>query len=123
MAEKSSRSIRTSFIRAASSRGDMPKCWRSASVSARVSLQRKVADLTPVDCPEVVLPVGIVVFGVGFEGAHLRQQRATLLDRHGFYARGDHHCAADEAAAEIVVEFADTFDCGHDGTGHGSYLS
>jgi len=63
--------------------------------------------------------MGIVVFGEGIEGTNLRQQRATLLVWHGFHARGDHHCAADEGSTEIVVEFADAFDIGHDCVGHG----
>jgi len=42
-----------------------------------------------------------------------------LIVGHGFHARGDHHCAADEGAAEIVVEFANTFVDGHGGVGHG----
>jgi hypothetical protein len=32
-----------------------------------------------------------------------------LIDWHGFDARGDHHQAADEGAAEGVVEGADSF--------------
>ena len=81
-----------------------------------------VADAAFVDRAEVVLAMGIVVFGEGIEGAHLREQRATLLVWHGFHARSDHHCAADEGAAEIVVEFADTFSSRHGGIGHGFSL-
>jgi len=36
-----------------------------------------------------------------------------LIVGHGFHTRGDHDCAADEGATEIVVEFADAFDYGH----------
>jgi hypothetical protein len=83
----------------------------------------EVADAAFVHRAKIVFAARVVVFSEGIEGAHLGQQRATFLVGHGFHACGDHHHAADEAAAEIVVEFADTFDCGHDGTGHGSYLS
>ena len=79
----------------------------------------EAADAALVDRAEVVLAVGIVVVGEGVEGANLRQQRATLLERHGFDAGGDHDDAADEGAAEGVVEGADAFGGGHGGAGHG----
>jgi hypothetical protein len=53
--------------------------------------------------------VRIVDFAERLEGANLRQQRATLIDRHGFDAGGDHHGAADKSAAEIVIEGSDAF--------------
>ena len=79
----------------------------------------KVADAALVDRAEVVFAVGIVVVSEDVEGAHLLQERATLIDRHGFDAGGDHDHAADEGAAEGVVEGADAFDGGHGGAGHG----
>ena len=47
------------------------------------------------------------------------EERATLLERHGFDAGGDHDHAADEGAAEGVVEGADAFGGGHGCAGHG----
>ena len=82
----------------------------------------EAADAAFVDRAEVVLAMRIVVVGEGVGGADLRQQRATLIDRHGFDARGDHDGAADEGAAEGVVEGADAFDGGHDCAGHGFAL-
>src|SRR4029077_20874767 len=79
----------------------------------------EAADAALVDRAEVVLAVGIVVVGEGVEGANLLQQRATLLDRHGFDAGGGHDHAADEGAAEGVVEGADAFGGGQGGAGHG----
>ena len=79
----------------------------------------EAADAGFVDRAEVMLAMGIVVVGEGVEGANLREQRATLIDRHGFDAGGDHHGAADEGAAEGVVEGADAFGGGHGGAGHG----
>ena len=79
----------------------------------------EAADAALVDRAEVVLAMGIVVVGEGVEGANLCEQRATLLDRHGFDAGGDHDHAADEGAAEGVVEGADAFGGGHGGAGHG----
>ena len=47
------------------------------------------------------------------------EERATLIDRHGFDARSDQDHAADEGAAEGVVEGADAFGWGHGCAGHG----
>jgi len=66
--------------------------------------------------------MGIVVFGEGVEGADLREQRLALLGGHGFNARSHQDHAADEGAAEIVVEGADAFGGGHGGAGHGFWL-
>jgi hypothetical protein len=62
--------------------------------------------------------VGIVVFSEDVEGANLLEERATLIDRQGLDAGGDHDDAADEGAAKGVVEGADAFGGGHSGAGH-----
>src|SRR5208283_595700 len=82
----------------------------------------EAADAGFVHRAEVVLAVRIVIVAEGLEGADLRQQRAALIARHGFDAGSDHDHAADEGAAEGVVEGADGFGFGHGGAGHGFSL-
>src|SRR5271166_3348536 len=79
----------------------------------------EVPDAALVDRAEVVFAVWIVVVGEGVEGANLREQRASLLHRHGFDAGGDEDHAADKGAAEGVVEGANAFGGGHGCAGHG----
>jgi hypothetical protein len=79
----------------------------------------EAADAAFVDRTEVVFAVGIVVVGENVEGAHLLEERATLIDRQGLDAGGDNDHAADESAAEGVVEGADAFGGGHGCAGHG----
>ena len=107
--------VRTRVVTAGSAGSGEPNLGRAVVV---VDLP-KAADAALVDRAEVVLAVGIVVVGEGVEGADLREQRATLIDRHGFDAGGDHDHAADEGAAEGVVEGADAFGGSHGGAGHG----
>ncbi len=53
----------------------------------------------------------MVVFVESLEAADLRQQLATLIERHGF-AGGNHYGLDDEGAAEGVVEGEEAFSGG-----------
>jgi hypothetical protein len=82
----------------------------------------KAADAAIVDRAKVVFAVRVVVVGEGVERANLLEERATLIEQHGFDAGGDHDGAADKGAAEGVVEGPDAFGCGHGSVGHGLSL-
>ncbi len=62
----------------------------SVGANGQATKTPQVADAGFVDRAEIVLAVRMVVFVESLEAADLRQQRATLIERHGF-AGGDHH--------------------------------
>ena len=59
------------------------------------------------DDAEVVLAVGIVVVSEAFKRSHVGQKRGSALAGQGFDAGGDDDHAADEGAAEGVVELTE----------------